>query len=319
MPDYYVGPFGRLLPAESSPKPDEPDRPEGRISVMSRSLPPPIIPSLQFGTAPPMPGVMLQRAYSPATTQHSELKRHGHSEPLPSVSQLLTPNSYPSLPESPHSPQSSVTSHSDRQSQFSPYIDGYDRGSLPVPGSNRASFSTPSLRYYTGGEPPQFSRRSTLSSEDASPGLTQYKTDWPNSHVNYSSNTLPQIQRQMPPFHRGQSQTAASTYDPSTAMSYVPPSTNVEQPSTEVEKSTAPPPQAVLKVVGERMISNEGMCYVYEDGSYCRKEIDGEPVNANWGITKAGKPRKRLAIACVTCREKKISEHMRLPYIAELS
>ncbi|KAI9676015.1 MAG: hypothetical protein M1817_000758 [Caeruleum heppii] len=34
--------------------------------------------------------------------------------------------------------------------------------------------------------------------------------------------------------------------------------------------------------------------------------IDGEPVNAHWGVTKAGKPRKRLAVACLTCREKKI-------------
>ncbi|KAF3054090.1 hypothetical protein E8E11_011495 [Didymella keratinophila] len=37
-----------------------------------------------------------------------------------------------------------------------------------------------------------------------------------------------------------------------------------------------------------------------------RAIIDGEPVNPSWGITKAGKPRKRLAQACLTCREKKI-------------
>ncbi|KAJ4377378.1 hypothetical protein N0V83_000203 [Neocucurbitaria cava] len=42
------------------------------------------------------------------------------------------------------------------------------------------------------------------------------------------------------------------------------------------------------------------------DGTYCRAIIDGEPVNPSWGITKAGKPRKRLAQACLTCREKKI-------------
>lgn len=34
--------------------------------------------------------------------------------------------------------------------------------------------------------------------------------------------------------------------------------------------------------------------------------VDGEPVNAKWGMTKVGKPRKRLAQACTTCREKKI-------------
>lgn len=53
-------------------------------------------------------------------------------------------------------------------------------------------------------------------------------------------------------------------------------------------------------------IPGEGMCYFYDDGSHCKTVIDGEAVNAHWGVTKAGKPRKRLAIACITCREKKI-------------
>lgn len=50
----------------------------------------------------------------------------------------------------------------------------------------------------------------------------------------------------------------------------------------------------------------EGPCYFYDDGSHCKTVIDGEPVNPHWGVTKAGKPRKRLAIACMTCREKKV-------------
>ena len=62
----------------------------------------------------------------------------------------------------------------------------------------------------------------------------------------------------------------------------------------------------VAKPIGERMFPGEGLCYVYDDGSHVRKIIDGEAVNAQWGVTKAGKPRKRLAIACITCREKKI-------------
>jgi len=60
------------------------------------------------------------------------------------------------------------------------------------------------------------------------------------------------------------------------------------------------------RLVGEQLIPGEGPCWVYEDGSICKKVIDGEPVNAQWGVTKAGRPRKRLAIACTTCREKKI-------------
>ncbi|KKP02600.1 hypothetical protein THAR02_05288 [Trichoderma harzianum] len=53
-------------------------------------------------------------------------------------------------------------------------------------------------------------------------------------------------------------------------------------------------------------VPGEGMCYFYDDGSHCKSVIDGEMVNAHWGVTKAGKPRKRLAIACITCREWKI-------------
>lgn len=66
-------------------------------------------------------------------------------------------------------------------------------------------------------------------------------------------------------------------------------------------------------VVDEKHIDGEGWCYIYADGSYCPKNIDGVPVNANWGVTKAGKPRKRLAQACLTCREKKIKCHPNLP------
>ncbi|KAM0324099.1 hypothetical protein ACHAQA_008289 [Verticillium albo-atrum] len=53
-------------------------------------------------------------------------------------------------------------------------------------------------------------------------------------------------------------------------------------------------------------VPGEGPCYFYDDGSHCKTVIDGEAVNPHWGVTKAGKPRKRLAIACITCREKKI-------------
>ncbi|KAK1833274.1 fungal-specific transcription factor domain-containing protein [Podospora conica] len=60
------------------------------------------------------------------------------------------------------------------------------------------------------------------------------------------------------------------------------------------------------RFVKAQEMPGEGMCYFYDDGTHCKTVIDGEAVNAHWGVTKAGKPRKRLAIACVTCREKKI-------------
>ena len=58
--------------------------------------------------------------------------------------------------------------------------------------------------------------------------------------------------------------------------------------------------------IGQQEVAGQGLCYVFDDGSWCRVVIDGEPVNPSWGVTKAGKPRKRLAQACLTCREKKI-------------
>ncbi|KAF6841650.1 fungal specific transcription factor [Colletotrichum plurivorum] len=64
--------------------------------------------------------------------------------------------------------------------------------------------------------------------------------------------------------------------------------------------------QFLPRFVRAAEVPGEGLCYFYDDGSHCKTVIDGENVNALWGVTKAGKPRKRLAIACVTCREKKI-------------
>ncbi|KAL3422958.1 fungal specific transcription factor [Phlyctema vagabunda] len=64
--------------------------------------------------------------------------------------------------------------------------------------------------------------------------------------------------------------------------------------------------QFLPRFVRQAEVPGEGMCYFYDDNTHCKTIIDGEVVNAHWGVTKAGKPRKRLAIACITCREKKI-------------
>src|SRR5277367_3274646 len=46
-------------------------------------------------------------------------------------------------------------------------------------------------------------------------------------------------------------------------------------------------------VVREEELPGLGQCYIYDDGSHCPKQINGEPVNPKWGLTKAGRPRKR--------------------------
>ncbi len=86
-------------------------------------------------------------------------------------------------------------------------------------------------------------------------------------------------------------------YDMSSA-----PASGHEQSPQAAENSVKP----MARVVGEADIPGQGPSWIYQDGTTCKKIIDGEEVNAQWGVTKAGKPRKRLAIACTTCREKKI-------------
>ena len=79
--------------------------------------------------------------------------------------------------------------------------------------------------------------------------------------------------------------------------------TSVQQKGPQAAEIFVKP---MARVVGDADVAGQGPSWVYEDGTTCKKIIDGEEVNAQWGVTKAGKPRKRLAIACTTCREKKI-------------
>lgn len=58
--------------------------------------------------------------------------------------------------------------------------------------------------------------------------------------------------------------------------------------------------------LGVQDVPGEGTFFVYEGGQRIPTHVDGEQVNPAWGLTKANKPRKRLALACLDCREKKI-------------
>ena len=60
------------------------------------------------------------------------------------------------------------------------------------------------------------------------------------------------------------------------------------------------------KCVEMRDVPGEGRFFIYEDGHRIPTQVDGEQVNPQWGLTKANKPRRRLALACLDCREKKI-------------
>lgn len=60
------------------------------------------------------------------------------------------------------------------------------------------------------------------------------------------------------------------------------------------------------KYLGIKEVPGEGAFHLYEGGIRIPTQVDGEQVNPAWGLTKANKPRKRLALACLDCREKKI-------------
>jgi hypothetical protein len=76
--------------------------------------------------------------------------------------------------------------------------------------------------------------------------------------------------------------------------------------------------QRFPRFLGDVLLPGQTFCYVCENSSYLRKKaIDREVVDAKWGLTKAGKPRKRLAQACMACRKKKIRCNPNSPKCAQ--
>ena len=316
----YIGPFGRILPVIDNSDEDssgtEPEGTEQQSSMTTYQLPPPPIPTrLDFGSDP-RPGFSepIKHDISSQSRRATEQQRQFFDEPrrtyypqhgqLPSVSQLLTPGSRssgspPSLPghQSPAGPEDRIycvlsgsrprVSEQPPQTAVVAYPGGYPSAhyQAPIqenPGVRRDGFTE-------GAATPQFAVPFTPTHD---PNVNPYGTyPGPVHQLAYppqpASLTAPVSYHQSPP----------SSYDyglnPVPSSSTTPPN---------VVQSVKPLP----RVVGEQDIPGEGPCWVYEDGSVCRKVIDGEVVNAQWGVTKAGKPRKRLAIACTTCRDKKI-------------
>lgn len=275
MSVYFVGPFGRMLPVTNRSSEKEPIY--SAYSPTSGNppyhLPPPPQP------APLQFGTdafLHQRA--PMEKHDPERRRHwtdtGKNEQLPSVSQLLTPVSRSSALPSYHHIQPFAT-------------------------------PTPSYTSHHG---------SSLASSILTAPIHEHKNLPPISHIpvrNLEDETRPRSRAQssssVPPPQRDLSSTPQYKGSRDVRLS----GTTTRTVSPAGNRPQSPPVRS--HVVDERYIDDEGLCYVYANGSYCPKVIDGIPVNANWGITKAGRPRKRLAQACLTCREKKIKCHPNLP------
>ncbi|KAL2846141.1 hypothetical protein BJY01DRAFT_263413 [Aspergillus pseudoustus] len=301
---YYIGPFGRMLPVTDGPADQEPDR-AANLSVPGThpyQLPLPRTSApLQFGTDP----FLRPRNRGERADEGEEFSNYSRSpgyqqasEQLPSVSQLLTPTAQSSRSPSPYNPRLAfgiiLPSNDARESPDRQR--GSDPGASPL--------ETRSGLYE--------SARPTLESTP----LLQSQNLPPISHISaqvlggdnssYSALGSAPPRSSYPPrlVHRNSDPLDGAVTGILTSATTDPGSFGTGKSS----KSNVRP-----HVVDERYIEGEGLCYIYADGSHCPKIVDGVPVNANWGITKAGKPRKRLAQACLTCREKKIKCHPNLP------
>jgi hypothetical protein len=110
-------------------------------------------------------------------------------------------------------------------------------------------------------------------------------------------------------------QTSTSSYMTAGAPSPYTPLTTEQathrNSNASYDRSGNPPftptgPEASKKYLGIKDFPGEGTFHVYDGGYRIPTSVDGETVNPQWGLTKANKPRKRLALACLDCREKKI-------------
>ena len=258
----------------------------------------------------------------------SSLFPHPPARPLPSPQELH--GSFASVPilerpprvpsahgdrllySGPYAGEATVTSHPSTQPR-STYEPRYDSERTPSLHSLTRSLSGPnSPRHdHLRAEPLRF---------DSAPAPTWSRAHEPRRHE-YSLGG-----REVPPlpspptrpslsYPGSRDLTPSFTHDP--RASHLPPTSVPSLPGNPTTAEGVPVKDGLgpkiwtgthflPRFVCAAEVPGEGMCYFYDDGSHCKTVIDGEAVNAHWGVTKAGKPRKRLAIACVTCREKKI-------------
>ena len=316
----YIGPFGRYLPILDDDQEFDPEQGEinleNQAKMTTYQLPPPIMPTrLQFGTdlspgftEPTKHNTMThsRTSYDLHKSNYEEHPRRMYREQLPSVSQLLTPGSQSSVPSSPFSPQHSPEYAETRHSYPSSHRNSIPDRSLhtAVAYSSHESYTQLPLQvqqgdimdprnhnFHVGAQTPHYhSSYGTRQEINAA----QYQPYTASPRQQYTHHPPLPMASNAPVQFRG---AQVSSYDLSSA-----PLAGFDQSRHDAVPSIKPLP----RVVGEQEIPGEGLCWLYEDGSICKKVIDGEEVKAEWGVTKAGKPRKRLAIACTTCREKKI-------------
>lgn len=280
----------------------------------------------------------------PAYAEQAQQARPIPHEQLPSVSQLLTPSALTAVSQLPFSsyrgPNSShglldyslehqrpFPNQDTRPSNFPYQSTTYSRpasfsAQTPPRGTVRPAgetynISTSALQHF---HPPYVHHQGqSLSSYPPSFEASQQQSYAPQhqqvplqSFSHHTQNVLQYNTQTQQPVPLSVSQTQHEAAVSNSTQNYPDQSSKHEAPANPVMSHEQSPShransiKPLPRVVGESDVPGEGPSWIYEDGSTCKKVIDGEEVNAQWGVTKAGKPRKRLAIACTTCREKKI-------------
>ena len=326
----YIGPFGRILPIlgdnETEHQPGPLD--ETRTTMAAYQLPQ---PSLNFGSDA-NPGFTDPTRYNTSSSSRRAQELRSTRTELTPVRQLLTPSSHPSIAPSPHLSHqgpdptqrttSLIPSHQAVLHEHPPPNVGY---------SYQSSVQDPSLTFQSNDPRNLHAPRGIYESNalQQQPPPASYVPLQTSGAVHYNYLGLPsqvgypiQPELSQPPHQLSAHQISPQHSNPHQLPQGFPvgPSVQYYQDSPSVQYHTTTPASSpssserlaisnvkpAPKVVREAVSADEGPVWVYEDGTTVPKTIDGEPVNALWGITKAGKPRKRLAIACTTCREKKI-------------
>lgn len=283
-------------PAEpTSASYDHSRRPDFRHSISTNQLPPLSSIFAEPTSDVPRPTSYLHRAPTfPSTSQASGSSlNHGY-------------NNRASWDQSNMSHRASFPYAQDLRQLLSPQTE--------VPPPLVTSRNPASLDMHHSGPSPTSTHRVPLPSVTWSPRRDQTTHDYVHQSRNDTSSFRPHLEASQhsrtADYQEGRSiGSHHRTTSLETVSNILPQNKGVGLESTA--KDTLGPKiwtgtQFLPRFVRQDEVSGEGMCYFYDDGTHCKTSIDGEPVNAHWGVTKAGKPRKRLAIACITCREKKI-------------
>lgn len=292
-------------------------------------------PPLNFGSdsnpgfTDPMRYIQGGRAQSTRRSMDTVTSRSNRDDPLPSVNQLLTPGTQSKTSSSPYSSQQSPEPLQNRSSVVSNQAamesarSGQGFG-YSYPASNQQAQSpfqhqmmqhmVPAREEYQAG-PQQITpsymphpgqhHLSSIPYQGLPPQASYPQPQVPQGSSHGYTSHLPQ---QSYPYQVSQEQSLPARIEPlptERSPEYDHP-TNSALGSGGEQRSVPKSIKPMARVVADDDLPGEGPVWIYEDGTRIPKEIEGEAVNASWGITKAGKPRKRLAIACTTCREKKI-------------